>query len=156
DRRDLPAAEDEAGVFRTHRFDVFGTVAGNPKLADEQKRIIPVPLMKGLLGYRVLIIRAEDQARFAEIEDGRALQSLPLGIPAAWANAGLFRYYCYRVNEAASFDALFVRQLNGEFDYTSFGANEIDGVFSGRAAPAGELAIENSLLLYYPFPVVFY
>src|SRR5690606_3467304 len=59
DRRDLPAAEDEAGVFRTHRFDVFGTVAGNPKLADEQKRIIPVPLMKGLLGYRVLIIRAE-------------------------------------------------------------------------------------------------
>src|SRR5690606_24622071 len=38
DKRDLPAAEDEAGVFRTHRFDVFGTVAGNPKMEDEQKR----------------------------------------------------------------------------------------------------------------------
>lgn len=156
DMRDLPAAEDEAGVFRAHRFDVFGTVAGNPKLADEQKRIIPIPIMKGLLGYRVLIIRTEDQARFAEIENARSLQAMRLGIPSTWADAGLFRHNGYHVNEGGSFDDLFVRQLNGEFDYASFGANEIGRVYTERAAPAGKLAIENSLLLYYPFPVVFY
>src|SRR5690554_2643494 len=33
DSRDLPTAQDEAGVFRTHRFDVFATVAGNAMLA---------------------------------------------------------------------------------------------------------------------------
>src|SRR5690606_34320775 len=128
DTRDLPSAEDEAGVFRSHRFDVFGTVAGNPKLEDEQKRVIPIPIMKGLLGYRVLIIRVEDQPRFTQIarapNDERAagLQALQLGIPATWADAGLFRHNGYRVNEAGSFDELFTRQLNGEFDYASFGA----------------------------------
>lgn len=162
DTRDLPAAEDEAGVFRVYRFDVFGTVTGNPKLEDEQKRVIPIPIMKGLLGYRVLIIRAEDQARFAQIarapnvERDASLQALRLGIPATWADAGLFRHNGYRVNEEGSFDELFNRQLKGEFDYASFGANEIESVFSERAAPADTLVIENSLVLYYPFPVVFY
>jgi hypothetical protein len=156
DVRDLPAAEDEAGVFRNHRFDVFGTVAGNPKLEDEQKRVVPIPIMNGLLGYRVLIIRAEEQARFAAITSAEPLQQLRLGIPATWADAGLFRHNGYRVEEKSSFDELFARQLAGEFDYVSFGANEIDSVFNERAAPAGGLAIENSLLLYYPFPVVFY
>lgn len=156
DVRDLPTAEDEAGVFRTHRFDVFGTVAGNPKLADEQKRIIPIPIMNGLLGYRLLIIRAQEQARFAVIQSPEALQSLRLGIPATWADAELFRHNGYRVNEQGSFDELFAHQLAGEFDYSSFGANEVDSVFGEHAAPAGDLAVEQSLLLYYPFPVVFY
>lgn len=156
DVRDLPTAEDEAGVFRTHRFDVFGTVAGNPKLADEQKRIIPIPIMNGLLGYRVLIIRAQDRARFTAIKSPEALQPLRLGIPATWADAELFRHNGYVVDEQGSFDDLFTRQLAGEFDYASFGANEIESVFSGRAAPAGGLTVEQSLLLYYPFPVVFY
>src|SRR5690606_819442 len=50
DSRDLPTVEDEAGVFRMHRFDVFATVAGNAMLANEAKRIIPIPLMNGILG----------------------------------------------------------------------------------------------------------
>jgi hypothetical protein len=156
DVRDLPTAADEAGVFRVQKFDVFGTVAGNPKLVGEPKTLIPIPIMEGLLGYRVLIIRAEDQARFSAIKTAADLQPLRLGIPATWADAGLFRHNGYSVVEEGSFDELFVRQLAGEFDYASFGANEITSVFRERAAATEGLSVESSLVLYYPFPVVFY
>lgn len=153
---DYPLAEDEASVFRKKGFDIFGTVAGNQKLANEKKILVPLPLMKGLLGYRILIIRAEDKEKFAAIRSAKELQSLRLGIPSTWADAELFRQNGYQVEEKGSFDDLFTRLHNKEFDYVSFGANEVSGVFSERAASVGQLAVESSLLVYYPFPLVFY
>lgn len=155
-RTDYPRAEDEASVFRTKGFDIFGTVAGNQKLANEQKILIPSPLMKGILGYRILIIRKADAKKFATIKTAAELKKLRMGIPDTWADAGLFRHNGYPVEEKGSFDDLFQRLENNEFDYVTFGANEVAGVFAGRAAKSGQLIIEPSLLVYYPFPLVFY
>lgn len=156
DLTDYPLAEDEASVFRSKGFDIFGTVAGNTKLADEKKILIPLPLMKGLLGYRILIIRAGDKEKFAAIKSAQQLQQLRLGIPSTWADAELFRQNGYKVEEKGSFDDLFTRLENNEFDYVSFGANEVAGVFAQRAAQSGKLVVDSSLLVYYPFPLVFY
>lgn len=156
DLTDYPRAEDEASVFRTKGFDIFGTVAGNAKLANEEKILIPLPLMKGLLGYRILIIRAADKEKFAAIKTPAQLQQLTMGIPATWADAELFRQNGYPVVEKGSFDELFARLENKEFDYVTFGANEVTGVFKERAAKSGKLMVEPSLLVFYPFPLVFY
>lgn len=156
DLTDYPLAADEASVFRSKGFDIFGTVAGNAKLADEKKTLIPLPLMKGLLGYRILIIRAEDKAKFAAIKSAQQLQKLRMGIPKTWADAELFRHNGYQVEEKGSFDDLFERLENNEFDYVTFGANEVSGVFSERAAASGKLVVESSLVVFYPFPLVFY
>ena len=156
DLTDYPLAADEASVFRSKGFDIFGTVAGNAKLADEKKTLIPLPLMKGLLGYRILIIRAEDKAKFAAIKSAQQLQKLRMGIPKTWADAELFRHNGYQVEEKGNFDDLFERLENNEFDYVTFGANEVSGVFSERAAASGKLVVESSLVVFYPFPLVFY
>lgn len=156
DLTDYPLAADEASVFRSKGFDIFGTVAGNTKLANEKKILIPLPLMKGLLGYRILIIRATDKEKFAAIKSAQQLQQLRLGIPSTWADAELFRQNGYKVEEKGSFDDLFTRLENNEFDYVSFGANEVAGVFAQRAVQSGKLIVDSSLLVYYPFPLVFY
>lgn len=156
DLTDYPKAEDEASVFRTKGFDIFGTVAGNAKLAGEKKILVPQPLMKGLLGHRILIIRAADKEKFAAIKTAKQLQQLTMGIPATWADAELFRQNGYPVVEKGSFDELFTRLQNKEFDYVTFGANEVAGVFKERAAQSGALLVDQSLLVYYPFPLVFY
>lgn len=156
DLTDYPRAEDEASVFRSKGFDIFGTVAGNAKLANEEKILIPLPLMKGLLGHRILIIRAADKKKFAAIKTPAQLQQFTMGIPATWADAELFRQNGYPVVEKGSFDELFTRLENKEFDYVTFGANEVTGVFKERAAKSGKLMVESSLLVFYPFPLVFY
>lgn len=156
DLTDYPDPADEAGVFRIKGFDVFGTVAGNPKLADENKILIPHPIMKGLLGYRILIIREADRATFADITSTVQLQQQRLGIPFSWADAELFRHNGYPVVEDGTFDDLFTRLLDQKFDYVSFGANEIESVYQERVSSLNGLSREDSLLLYYPFPLVFY
>lgn len=153
---DYPLAADEASVFRSKGFDIFGTVAGNTKLANEKKILIPLPLMKGLLGYRILIIRAADKEKFAAIKSAPQLQQLRMGIPSTWADAELFRQNGYKVEEKGSFDDLFTRLENNEFDYVTFGANEVTSVFNERAAKSGKLMVDSSLLVFYPFPLVFY
>lgn len=156
DTTSYPTAEEEGSVFRAKGFDIFGTVMGNVKLANEKKIIIPQPIMKGLLGYRILIIRDADREKFAGIHSAKQLQALRMGIPETWADAELFRKNGYTVIEKGGFDDLFTRLKNNEFDYVTFGANEIDSVFAERASKVGGLAIDNSLLVYYPFPVVYY
>lgn len=156
DKTDYPLAADEASVFRSKGFDIFGTVAGNTKLANEKKILIPLPLMKGLLGYRILIIRAADKEKFVAIKSAQQLQQLRMGIPSTWADAELFRHNGYKVEEKGSFDDLFTRLENNEFDYVTFGANEVTDVFSERAAKSGKLIVESSLVVFYPFPLVFY
>lgn len=155
-KSDYPKAQDEAGVFRAKGHHLFVTVAGNKKLANEDKIVVPIPIMKGLLGYRILIIREEDRETFAQITSAHQLKQLRLGIPETWADADLFRHNGFKVVERGSFDDLFDRLAAGEFDYVAFGANEIDDVYTNRAKAVDGLRIEDSLLVFYPFPLVFY
>src|SRR5690606_5777333 len=78
------------------------------------------------------------------------------GIPLGWADAALFRHNGYLVVEQGTFDDLFTRLRDKQFDYVSFGANEVESVFRERAAGVGELQTNDTLLIYYPFPLVFY
>ena len=113
-------------------------------------------MMKGLLGYRVLIIRAADRETFAGITTAAQLQQQRLGIPLGWADAALFRHNDYPVVEDGTFDDLFTRLRSNQFDYVSFGANEVEGVYQERAATPTDLHTDEDVLLYYPFPLVFY
>lgn len=155
DRTDYPDAADEGVVF-TKGIDVCVTVAGNRKFADGDYIAVNYPLMKGLLGHRLLIIREGDTDAFAQIHSRAQLQNKVIGIPATWADAELFRHNGFRVSEKGSLDTLFVRLKAGECDYVALGVNEIQGIFATFAQTLGGLIMEPGLRLYYPFALVFY
>ena len=155
DNADYPCAEDEANIF-TKGADVLVTVAGNVKFIDKQTLVIPQPLTKGLLGFRLLLVTDESLTKFAKIKQPQQLQQLSIGIPETWADADLFRHNGYKVVEQGSLDDLFMLLNNGTFDYVALGVNEIEEIFKHRALPIGGISIEPSLMLYYPFPLVFY
>jgi ABC-type amino acid transport substrate-binding protein len=152
DTTDYPKAEDESNVF--DHTDILVTVAGNKKFHKKSFIKVDKPLCKGLLGQRVLIIRQQDQAQFNNITP-RDLKEKVAGIPATWVDADLFRSNDYNVLEQGSLCDMFQMLKQGKCDYISLGANEVQGVFD-ELGTVGELAIETSLLLYYPFPLIFY
>lgn len=154
DKSDYPGTE-ESEVFDKKGFDVFVTVAGNLKLEAKEKIVVHEALMKGLLGHRLIIIRNEDKAKFTNIDKAK-FKTLNMGIPATWADAELFRVNGYGVVEKGTYDEIFTRLKNKEFDYVALGANEIEEAYAQRVSAADELMIEPGLLLYYPFPLVFY
>ena len=155
DDADLSSSAESA-VFRTNRADVFVTVAGNPKLEHEEKIIVTHPLMRGLLGYRLLIVRDKALGKFAAIQTEEEFKRLRIGISEGWADADLFRHNDYRVVEGGTFDEIFDRLAADKFDYIALGANEIETTFANRAAPYDMFSIEPTTLLYYPFALVFY
>ncbi|RPA70458.1 hypothetical protein EF405_01380 [Cyclobacteriaceae bacterium YHN15] len=118
--------------------------------------VISQPLTKNLLGYRLLIIRAEDAGLFAGISRAEELQKLEHGIPETWSDATVFRHNGFSVVEKGNFDDIFDRLQNKRFDYSTFGANEILGVYENRASKHEGLIIDQNILLFYPFPLVFY
>ena len=155
DNTDYPNAEDEANIFASGA-DILVTVAGNIKFKDKQKLVIPQPLTKGLLGYRLLLVRDESLTKFAQINTPQQLQTLSIGIPETWADAALFRHNQYKVIEQGTLDDVFLLLKKGVFDYVALGVNEIEEIFEHRIAPLGGISIEPSLMLYYAFPLVFY
>ena len=155
DLTEYPGME-EATVFNEKGHHLFVTIAGNQKFNDDDMIVINKPLAKNLLGYRVPIIREEDSETFNSIQTPEDLQRLQHGIPSDWSDATIFRHNGYNVVEEGDFDDIFDRLENGRFDYSAYGANEVQGVYENRASKRNGLVIEPNILLFYPFPLVFY
>jgi hypothetical protein len=147
---------EESFVFTEKGHDLFVTIAGNQKFKDGDMIVIPHLLTKNLLGYRVPIIRKEDAGLFGGISRPEDLQKLDHGIPETWSDATVFRHNGFNVVEEGSFDDIFDRLQNKRFDYSTFGANEVLGVYENRASKREGLIIDQNILLFYPFPLVFY
>jgi|GEM_PF-260724 len=148
--------DEESRVFSGKRHDLFVTIAGNRKFRDGDMIVIAHPMTQNLLGYRIPVIREQDADAFAAIDTEAELQALRHGIPETWSDAEIFRRNAYTVVEEGSFDDIFQRLEDGRIDYSAFGANEVLGVFENRASKQAGLVIDEHLLMFYPFPLVFY
>ena len=148
--------DEESRVFSEKRHHLFVTIAGNQKFQDGDMIVIEHPMTRNLLGYRIPVIREQDAGVFAAISTEAELQALRHGIPETWSDAEIFRRNGYTVVEEGSFDDIFQRLEDGRIDYSAFGVNEVLGVFENRASMQAGLAIDDHLLMFYPFPLVFY
>jgi ABC-type amino acid transport substrate-binding protein len=155
DNTDYASAQDEGNIF-DNGADILVTVAGNLKFEQKPKIMIPQPLTKGLLGYRLILVRSDSTAMFSDLKSAAELQSLTIGIPQTWADAEMFRQNNYTVEEKGAFSDLFELLRTKSFDYTALGANEIEGIFKQQSNALGEIIIEPSIMIYYPYPLVFY
>ncbi len=154
DLTDYPDAKDEGQVF-SHGTDLLVTVAGNRKFAQDTYLMLPQPLCKGLLGCRVLIVHKARLSEFRGMSEMK-LKRMSIGIPATWADADLFRVNQYQVKEQGSLEERLLAVQNGECDYMALGANEAGAIVAQYAHLAPDLMVEPTILLYYPFPLVFY
>ena len=148
--------DEESQVFKEKGHDLFVTIAGNQIFKEDDMIVIPHLLTKNLLGYRVPIIREEDAHLFNDIRNAEDLQKLKHGIPLTLSDAVIFRHNGFNVVEDGDFDDIFDRLQAGLFDYSAYGANEVLGVYENRVSKREGLIIDNNILLFYQFALVFY
>ena len=60
--------------------------AGSSKELDEQMLPVRIPLLKGLLGHRVFLIRSEDQHRFDTVKTLEDLKKFKAGMGSLWGS----------------------------------------------------------------------
>jgi ABC-type amino acid transport substrate-binding protein len=134
------------------------TVLVHGNVADYEKQLLPVyfPLDKGLLGYRVFLIRSDTQASLNRINGLAELREHSIGQGSNWADASILRNAGLTVVEGSSYDGLFAMLAAGRFELFSRGVVEVGEELARQRPQRPELAIETNLLLYYPLTRYFY
>jgi len=125
---------------------------------DFEKTLIPIriPVDKNLGGYGVFLIRKSDQHRFAAVRTLADLRRLTYGVGLGWIDVDILRADQFKVVTGSSYDGLFEMLHNGRFDVFLRGAVEVLDEYDGRKLAIPDLAIEQTLILYYPLPMYFW
>jgi hypothetical protein len=125
---------------------------------ERENSLLPIriPIRKGLLGYRIFLIKKEDQKIFSNIQTVEQLKQLTVGQGHIWNDVIVFKENDFSIVTGPNYEGLFRMLLKGRFDYFSRGVNEAPSEYESRKEMYPNLAIEDSILLYYPWPKFFF
>jgi ABC-type amino acid transport substrate-binding protein len=123
-----------------------------------EERTIPIriPLLKGMLGIRLFLVRRGDVPLFGQIESLEALKELRMGLGKTWTITGLLKEQGFTIVTGTSYDGLFEMLDIGRFDYFPRGLNEVYEEIEAWADELPNLAVEPHLALQLPLPTFFF
>jgi hypothetical protein len=129
-------------------------IAPIPSSAEREERLLPIriPIQKGLLGWRLGLIRKGDQARFAGIDSLADLKRVRLAQGQEWPDTLILRANGIDVITAPRYDGLFGMLVSDRFDYFPRSVNEI---WDELDKHAGTLEIESHVALHYYYDAYF-
>jgi hypothetical protein len=118
---------------------------------EQRFRPVRIPVMRGLDGYRICVIEAGHQTAFSAVKTLADLQHLTIGQDPGWSDVKVLDAAGFKV-VTAPYDSLFEMVHRGRFDCFLRGAHEA----TTEAAKHEGLAVENDLLIVYPFTSFFF
>ena len=129
-----------------------------PTRDDWEKGAIPVyiPVRKGLLGYRLLLIDKSSEATFKNIESADQLKKLYAGLEEQWSITKIMKTLGFNVVTGNNYEGLFGMLAARRFDYFSRGLNEVFPEYAERKSKYPEMIIESSIAIYIPSPTYFF
>lgn len=124
------------------------------KAREEALRPIRFPLMKGLMGYRVLVIRKGDEALYANLKTQQDFEALTAGQGMHWPDTGILRANGFHTVEALSKEHLYKMLAAKRFDFFPRGITEIPG--EQALINAHALRVVPHVLLHYSADLYFF
>lgn len=116
---------------------------------------VDVPLLNGLMGYRILLIRAENQARFSSITRLEELRHFSMGFGKGW-EGHVYRHNGFFVVETLHLEMMLKMLAGKRSQFVPLSVIEIDDEYQIDGQTVSYLVPEKSLLIYMPLPVYFY
>lgn len=128
-------------------IDVMWTMTDRER---ESSGVLPVriPIDRGLMGWRVLLVRRGDLARWAQLRSLQELRQRVAGQGHDWPDTAILRANGLQVSTSSGYEALFRMLSQGRFDYFPRAVFEVDAELADKRH-AG-LAVAPNLMLHYP------
>lgn len=125
---------------------------------EREGKLLPIriDILRGIVGFRLLVIRATDQARIARMDDSSLRRQLTFGLNSQWADLAILRANGFSVTTSSSYENLFGMLVAGRFDAFPRGLNEARRELEERSQSYPQLAIETTKALFFPYPVYFW
>ena len=123
---------------------------------DWNDTLLPVriPLLRGLLGYRLLLVHRKDLDRFGKINSLSDLRQVKIGSVQHWIDTVILQRAGIPVVTGTTYDGLHKMMQAHRFEALSRGVHQIDAEAAAiEADPGNDLVVEPHLLLHYDLPV---
>lgn len=131
---------------------------GHSLQREQHLRQIDIPLLRGLLGYRLFAIRKEDAQLFARMKTlGDLTEKITLGSGTSWPDTYILKNAGFQIT-TGKIDNLW-RMLHWKrFKALPMGMHEIGGELQRfqQQLPNTDLTTEKTIMLYYHFDYFFY
>ncbi|WP_374562317.1 hypothetical protein [Ideonella sp.] len=123
---------------------------------EREKTLLPVrvPIDRGLLGWRLLLVRSQSLPRFAGLSTAQQLKPLRAGQGFDWPDTAILRSAGFEVDESVRYSDIFLKLSGGRIDYFPRSVQEIWGELAAHSGSA--FAVEPSLALHYPAAMYFF
>lgn len=149
----LPMLQGRALLRLENRegIDVLSTMTSIER--ETRLRAIRIPIDKGMLGWRLLMIRSADAERFAAVRTLDELRQLVAGQGSDWPDAQILRANGFTVHGTSNYEALFNMLDKKRFDFFPRGATEI---WREIELYRPRLMVEPTIVLRYPSAIYFF
>ncbi len=126
--------------------------------AERESLMLPIKIdiLRGLIGFRLLVIRAADQARIARMDEQALRKQLTFGLNSQWADLPIMQAGGFTVVTSTNYENLFGMLAGGRFDAFPRGLNEAARELEERKDRYPQLVVEQSKALFFPYPVYFW
>lgn len=148
--QDRAMAEIKAG----RQLDVYW-VGTNIK-REQEFAFVDIPLVKGLLGYRVFVLHSNKIARLRQVKTLKDLRKLTLCQGTHWPDTDIMQAAKLRIVSNAIYENMFKQVYNGRCDVFPRGIHEGLTEVWARINIMPELRVHDELMLYYPFAMYFF
>lgn len=128
--------------------------AGASSDVEEQVEPVYIPLYKGLLGHRILIIRKGDQPKFDAVKSIEDLRKVLLGQGTTWSDTKILEANGFQVVKTMKYTGLFYMLDGGRFD--AFPRAVFEPFAEIEKRPMLDLAIEKKLMLVYKMDMLLF
>jgi hypothetical protein len=141
-------------LIKGDKLDVFWF--GTDKDKEQQLKAIKIPLERGLMGFRKLIIRKDKLALFENITTLKQLKNLVACQGTHWPDTKILHAADLPVLSSPVYENLFLQVNFGRCDYFPRGVHEGGAEIKQRKKIYKDLILYNNLIIHYPFTVYFF
>lgn len=128
--------------------------AGTSQALEKQLLTVRIPILKGLLGHRIFIIRKADKERFKNVTELKDLFDFKAGQGTFWGDTAVLKNANIPTTTTIKYPNLFPMLEGGRFDYFPRAVHEPWVEVESR--PELDLIVEEHVLLIYPYAMYFF
>jgi ABC-type amino acid transport substrate-binding protein len=127
-------------------------------IPDFEQNLLPIriPVDKNLGGYCIFLIRKVNAEKFRHVKTLDDLRKFSYGLGLGWIDVDILRSNHLKVVTGSSYEGLFEMTEFRRFDVFLRAATEILDEHEQRKTRLPDLAIEQTICLYYPLPMYFW
>jgi hypothetical protein len=152
-------SETELSQFRTLRqleigadIDVVWTMSSPER--EQQLLPIRIPIDRGLIGWRLLLIRQQDQQQFLQLDDANQLKQLKTIQGLDWPDYHILKSNGFTVSSSASYQGMFNMLHAKRIDYFPRSVTELPAEIAAHSGL--DFIAAPKWVLYYPAVLYFF